>query len=130
MTTEELKEAANALLATKKKVMTGREIEACEWTRSDEFEDDFYFMEYGYVEWQENPMASFIETAVEPDGDDEEEADEEEAAIQHADFMEDLYGSTCFRVQLIKSLHIQFYCEITNWINKRNSAMARKVVRA
>jgi len=40
MNTDEAKEAATALLATVKKVMTYREIEACEWGKSDEAEAD------------------------------------------------------------------------------------------
>lgn len=103
MDIEQAKETANALLATVKKVMSGREIEACEWTRSYEFEDEVLFVEYGDADYLEY--------------DD----DGEPPTWLHDDI--------CSKLHLLESLSIQFSREVGRWINSRNAARARKTIK-
>ena len=100
----EAQESANALLAVAKKRMSGREIDACEWTRSDDFEDEYDLMVYGPPEVY--------------NVDDDEETEGE--------FVEDIR----WKWGLLQSLAIEFSREISNWINKRNATRSRKAVRA
>ena len=53
MTTDEAKEAANALMATVKHLMTGREIAGCEWAKSGEIFDRQEAEESAYREFEE-----------------------------------------------------------------------------
>lgn len=101
MNIQEAEEAAEALLATVKHVMTGREIEACRMAKD------------GTLAEEERDRQEFL---------DQLEEEEREAASED-------YGSSA-AISLIESLSIQFSREIGDWINKRNAARGRKVVKA
>lgn len=105
MNVEEAKETAVALLATVKKVMTGREIAACEWAKSDEAEID--------IEREIRCLMRADET-----GPFYDYCDAESLALRDFDELRVL--------QLLKN---QFSREIADWINKRNAARSRKVVK-
>ena len=104
MEIEEAKEAATALLATVKKLMTGREIEACEWAKSDEMETDV-----------EREIRYLMR-----DAEHDRRYDYRDAEVLALRDMEE--------IRVLQLLKNQFPREIADWINKRNAARSRKAV--
>lgn len=105
MDTDDLKDAATALMATVKKLLTGREMEACEWAKSDQ-------MEFEIESATRHHM-------LEDDGSCYDYWEARDLAFQ--DFHE---------LDLLRSLQTQFSREIGDWLNKRNAARSRQAVRA
>lgn len=101
-TFEDAKEVAAALLATVKKLMAGSEIEACEWTKTPEFEDE--------VDWYLGPGR--IELHEDEDGEYES--------------LEMAPNSIHKKWETLIRLETTFSREIGNWINRRNIAIARR----
>ena len=118
MTTDDAKANAEALLATVKKLMTGAEIQACEWTKEDSFERDFYWLQ-DEEDWPEEPCREDFETEEEFQYDH----DQWECDMERAQDDANLFHR---HIRLLKSLSIQFSFQISDWINKRNLARARK----
>jgi len=106
MNTIEAKEAATALMATVKHLMTGREIDACEWAKSGEMEGEVS----AALKRIEHITRPFDEGAA--DNFDREEAEES----TYREFEE---------FNVLKRLAIQFSREIANWHDARNRARSR-----
>jgi len=140
MNAETYAEHAEAILATSRGRLTGKEIEACEWaTSGDQFEDD---MEILNEEEPEEP--DWLDE--EPDEDDFENVAEFEKAMdeweeERDDFESehDQWEDECselsarqskfeYLMKLLKSLDIEFSREIGEWIANRDREISRKAV--
>lgn len=97
-TYEDAKEAAAALLATVKKLMTGSEIAACEWTKEEDFEEQFG-------------------KSKAPNDIDEWHAGDGFLSSEFVDMFHSL-----------RRLETTFSREISDWQRKRNMARARKTI--
>lgn len=118
-TSEEIQQVGEALLATVRQVMTGREIEACEWTQSADFVDDFE----GY---------RYRDQEMEPDYE----------LFDHHDDFETAHGAwekraiengrrdkaTAEKLELLNQLAVPYSREIANHIDEENRAASRRAV--
>lgn len=95
---EDAREVAAALLATAKKVMAGSEIAACEWTKEEEFEEQF----------EKSKAPNDIHEWHAGDG------------FLNYEFI-DMFHS-------LRRLETTFSREISDWQRKRNMARARKTI--
>lgn len=118
MNTETAIETAEALLATSRHRLTGKEIEACEWAISESFADD--------VEVMESPDPD------EPDRDDfnnefdyEDAVDERAEECREMDEIIDAFGDLFVT---LKRLHVEFYATICNWIDSNNRATSARAI--
>lgn len=125
--TQDMKIAANALLATVHGVMSGNEIAACEWALSEQFDDDMELMD------ADEPDEPFEPEKPEREDFDSDE-DYENAMNQYDNEMDDYraeyddWERECDSIQTaqltisrllnpLKSLQIQFSREIANHID-------------
>ena len=108
MNPEHAMETAEALLAIARHRLTGKEIEACEWTQSDEFLD-------------------LIETG-EISGPDEPDKDDFEDLKSYAEAYE-LWELTEDKWQTLKRLRLEFYAAITRWIDAKDREASRRAVK-
>ena len=126
MTSDDAKKNAEALLATVKKLMTGAEIDACEWTKERGFEDEF---EGDFAKRPEEPDRSDYSDEDLYD-EDPEEWEEEMAAWEQATGGVGADEALIERrIGHLERLSIQFSREIADWINKRNAARARQTTK-
>lgn len=139
MTAETAIETAEALLATERHRLTGKELAACEWTQDPEFENDIEVVNREDPEEPEQPD--------EPEKDDFETTAEYERAhdmwedemddwkTEHSRWEDQVKENAGDRAEFeshfatFKRLRNEFYVTITRWLDARDRETSRRAVK-